>query len=147
MLTDTNIWPVNTVQYAICPKFSIAPSISVLLRPSQDRLDHLVPELRRFGKSRLKVLLNLLKLLAISIKVAEIDARAPVSSSKGKFEVVSAERVVVDSGFDCFFEERGVAEEVLSDAEPHARGLGMSVNMVMCKGCAERTGVEQIMWS
>jgi len=100
-------------------------ALSDILRLLQDDLDHLVPQLSCLGKPGLKIFLNLLKLLAITVEIAQTDTRAPVSGGKGKFEIVSAERVVVNGRLDGFFEKGGIAEEVLCYAEPHSRGLSM----------------------
>jgi hypothetical protein len=116
--------------------------------PPQNRLNHLISQLGRLRKPRFKVLLNLLKLLAVPIEIAQINARAPVTGGKGELEVVGAERVVVDGRVNSFFEERWVAEEVFSDAEPHTGGLrGVLVRMWIVERRIKgvRTGVEHIM--
>jgi hypothetical protein len=98
---------------------------SAILSLLQNDLNHLISQLGRLWEPRFKVSLDLLKLLSVSIKVAQTDARAPVSGSKGKLQIVGTESVVVDGRVDGFLEEHGVAEEVLCDSEPHARGLDM----------------------
>jgi hypothetical protein len=110
------------MNYQIPPSI-LHPSTLHLPRLPQYNLNHLIPHFIRLGEPRFKVLLNLLKLLPIAIKVAQIDARAPVAGCKGEFEVVSAERVVGDGRVDGFVKERGRAEEVFGYAEPHAGGL------------------------
>lgn len=78
--------------------------ISSILGLLQDDLDHLISQLGRLWEPRLKVFLDLLKLLPIAIEVTQTDTRAPVSSGEGKLQVIGAESVVIDSRVDGLFE-------------------------------------------
>lgn len=78
--------------------------ISSILGLLQDDLDHLISQLGRLWEPRLKVFLDLLKLLPIAIEVTQTDTRAPVSGGEGKLQVIGAESVVIDSCVDGLFE-------------------------------------------
>lgn len=52
----------------------VLPSLQILL----DSLDHLIAHLRRLGKARAEVALDLFELLTIALQVSEGDAVGPV---------------------------------------------------------------------
>lgn len=109
----------------------ILPSLQVVL----NGLDHLVAHLRRLGKARAEVALDLLELLAVAFQVAEGDAVGPIlllesvcivslaevdevktyACSEGELQVVRDVRAVGDSVVDTLIEQVFVAVEVFGD--------------------------------